>query len=205
MPNTTDTESISESLDSFDPQNSWIGAVCGYFRDFLDTDFKKTRAPKRQISSRDRTGVMTGVPLSKYPELSKDLLSLISTPFETNMLQELSVRRGKYRSRISENLLAVINKQINSVDQNKIDVIIDNVRSTARRNRKHLSDDPERYADTVLLQLKSELLISVFNSLLDSLDTFFKNQGNESLETIYNLEEELGDILVEPFKRPCSP
>ena len=34
------------------PEKNWVGSIAGYFRDFLDTDFKKTRAPKRQISSR---------------------------------------------------------------------------------------------------------------------------------------------------------
>ena len=87
------------------PEKNWVGSIADYFRDFLDTDFKKTRAPKRQISSRDNSGILTGVPLSKYPELTRDLWALLRTPFGADMALEFRVRRGKYRSRLSENLL----------------------------------------------------------------------------------------------------
>lgn len=110
------------------PENSWIGSICVYFRDFLDTDFKKTRAPKRQIASRDRNSILTGVPLSRYPELYKDVWRLMAAPFGVKMTQELTVRRGKYRSRLSANLRAVINQQINSIDNDKIGTIVDAVR-----------------------------------------------------------------------------
>ena len=120
------------------------------------------------------------------------------------MALEFRVRRGKYRSRLSENLLAVINQHVNGVDDEKIEGIIDAVKASARENRRQLADDPERFADHVISKLKSGLLLAIVNPLLTSLDTFFKNQGNESFETIYNLEEELGDLLADPLKEPIA-
>ena len=186
------------------PENNWVGSIASYFRDFLDTDFKKTSAPKRQISSRDGSGILTGVPLSKYPELTQDLWKLLGEPFDSKMTLELKIRRGKYRSRLSVYLLEVINQHINSVDGDKIAEIIDAVKAFARENCKHLANDPERFADYVISQLKSALLLAIVNPLLTSLGTFLEKQGNESLETIYNLEEELGDLLVEPLTEPIS-
>ncbi len=193
-----------EDIVASSPEKSWIGSIVSYFRDFLDTDFKKTRAPKRQISSRDNSGILTGVPLSKYPELTRDLWALLRTPFGADMALEFRVRRGKYRSRLSENLLAVINQHVNGVDDEKIEGIIDAVKASARENRKQLADDPERFADHVISKLKSGLLLAIVNPLLTSLDTFFKNQDSESFETIYNLEEELGDLLTDPLKEPIA-
>ena len=184
------------------PENNWVGSIASYFRDFLDTDFKKTSAPKRQISSRDSSGIRTGVPLSKYPELTRDLWNLLGQPFDTKMTLELKIRRERYRSRLSVYLLEVINQHINGVDGEKIAEIIDAVKAFARENCKHLADDPERFADYVISQLKSALLLTIVNPLLTSLGTFLENQGNESLETIYNLEEELGDLLVDPLTEP---
>ena len=200
--NPNETPPNVEDFVASSPEKSWVGSIAGYFRDFLDTDFKKTCAPKRQISSRDNSGILSGVSLSKYPELSRDLWQLLGTPFDAKMALEFKVRRGKYRSRLSVHLLEVINQHVNSVDSEKIVEIIDAVKASARENCRRLADDPERFADHVISQLKSELFLAIVNPLLTSLDTFFENQGNESLETIYNLEEELGDLLVDPLREP---
>jgi len=33
--------------------------ICEYFRDFLETDFKRRRLPKRMLAVRDRTGLFS--------------------------------------------------------------------------------------------------------------------------------------------------
>jgi hypothetical protein len=194
----------SENINLPDPEKSWIGSICGYFRDFLDTDFKKTRTPKRQINSRDKMGLLTGVSLTKYPELSRDIWELLSTPFGMDMLLELKVRRGKYRSRLSERLIAVINRHIDSIGEDQIHTIVDSLKGYGRNNRAKFADDPERFSDQILSRLKTELLNTIVNPLLGSLDTFFSGQGSESIETIYNLEEELGDLLTGTLEEPIG-
>lgn len=193
---------IEEAFIASSTEKSWVGSIAAYFRDFLDTDFKKIHAPKRKIASRDNSGILTGVSLLKYPELTRDIWKLLSTPFDARMTLEFKVRRGAYRSRLSVHLQAVINKHINSVDNERIVEIIEAVKASARENCKRFADDPERFSDFVISQLKKELLLIIVNPLLTSLDTFFEKHGNESFETIYNLEEELGDLLVEPLQEP---
>ena len=199
-----ETLPVDEAVVLPSTEKSWIGSICGYFRDFLDTDFKKTRAPKRQISSRDRTGLLTGVQLSKYPDLTRDLWECLSSPFGSDMLLELSIRRGKYKSRLSDRLISLINKHVDSITDEQVEAITSSLKSFARMSKEKLADDPERFSDQILGRLKSELLNSVVNPLLGSLDTFFQGQGNESLETIYNLEEELGDLLIGSLEEPIG-
>lgn len=55
-------------------QSNWIASVCSYFHDFLDTDFKRSSLPKRSVTSRDQSGILTGMSLLKYPELSRDIV-----------------------------------------------------------------------------------------------------------------------------------
>ncbi len=47
----------------------FFNSVCAYFRDFLDTDFRKQRMPKRAISLRDSNGSLTAISIAKYPGL----------------------------------------------------------------------------------------------------------------------------------------
>ena len=53
-----------------DTKTGFLKDICAYFRDFLDTDFKRQAAPKRSITLKDPTGNLTGIDASKYPELS---------------------------------------------------------------------------------------------------------------------------------------
>ena len=49
------------SSQSIAPTGGFMGQICAYFRDFLDTDFRKQRMPKRSIGMRDTKGNLTGI------------------------------------------------------------------------------------------------------------------------------------------------
>lgn len=68
------------AVPALSPQKNWVGTLCTYFRDFLDTDFRRARAPKRSIIARDPSNNLTGVALSKYPDLGRDLWALLARP-----------------------------------------------------------------------------------------------------------------------------
>lgn len=189
------------NFEEFAPtQGTWIETVCGYFRDFLDTDLKRARAPKRSLSARDSSGLLTGIALSKYPELNHNLWGLLEKPFDSELLQTLKVRRGKYMSRLSGGVLSVVKTQINSTSEESVQAIADAVLTQARDMRKALLDNPDEYADRISQNIRRELLRAIVVPLLSSLDSVFKNQGNDSLESIYDLEEELGENLTANFE-----
>jgi hypothetical protein len=72
--------------------------ICAYFRDFLDTDFKRQAGPKRSITLKDPTGNLTGIDTSKYPELSNEVWRVLRTPIGDNQAFSLTVPRGRYRA-----------------------------------------------------------------------------------------------------------
>ena len=45
----------------------FIKAVSKYFMNFLETDFKRRRVPKRSIAFADKAGNLTAFRLDKYP------------------------------------------------------------------------------------------------------------------------------------------
>jgi hypothetical protein len=50
--------------------------VCAYFRDFLDTDFRRQSAPKRSVMLKDAAGNLTGIDAAKYPDLVNPVRTL---------------------------------------------------------------------------------------------------------------------------------
>ena len=69
------------------PQNTWTATLCAYFRDFLETDFKKSAAPKRNISNMDKSGLRMGFDIYQYPTLRESV---------ANILNKISIIEGQY-------------------------------------------------------------------------------------------------------------
>ena len=56
----------------------FIKAVSKYFMNFLETDFKRRRVPKRSITFTDKAGNLTAFKLDKYPSFLRKVSSLIN-------------------------------------------------------------------------------------------------------------------------------
>src|ERR1700687_2599616 len=98
------------SSQSIAPVGGFIAQICAYFRDFLDTDFRKQRMPKRSIGMRDAKGNLTGISIAKYPELTSDLWTQLGKQLDAGRQFGISIGRGKYHSRVNKTLLDVIEK-----------------------------------------------------------------------------------------------
>ena len=86
------------SSQSIAPVGGFIGQICAYFRDFLDTDFRKQRMPKRSIGLRDTKGNLTGISVAKYPELTSDLWKHLGKQLDANRQFSISIGRGNVLS-----------------------------------------------------------------------------------------------------------
>lgn len=185
-------------------KTSWIGSICGYFRDFLDTDFKKTKAPKRAISNRNSANLLTGIPLSKYNAFRDELVKRLSTPLTGSMSAEFKIPRGRYKSKMSKKLLSVIDQHIQSIDSTEFEVIASNAQVAAREKVKKLKDEPDVYATEIIRQLQGNLLTLAVNPLLKSLDNYFEQMSQSGIESIFNIEEELGETLTAFLDEPIA-
>ena len=74
---------------------------------FLETDFKRRRVPKRSITFTDKAGNLTAFRLDKYPSFLRKVSSLIN---EDRTDYSILVSRGTYTSNLSNNLSEVVTK-----------------------------------------------------------------------------------------------
>ena len=81
---------------------------------FLETDFKRRRVPKRSFGLKDKAGNLTGIRSQKYPTFQKRLISLIRSE---KINQSIDIKRGTHVSNVSTNSAEVVIKQaLNKVD-----------------------------------------------------------------------------------------
>jgi hypothetical protein len=181
---------------SASPPSGFVAQICAYFRDFLDTDFRRQTAPKRNISLKDAKGNLTGIPTNKYPTLTADIWKALGKQLEANRQFNFTVGRGRYRSRVNPALLDVIQKHIASLETEELAKLGDRAKVAARDLRETLENDPERYRDAILTTLRNDLVRVAITPLVLRLESSIRNEGSDEFETAYNIEEELGAQLI---------
>ncbi len=184
--------------------NTWIGSVCSYFRDFLETDFKRSRTPKRAIISRNGKGQLTGISLLRYPRLYQKIWKELEEPLGPALSFEITVRRGNYKTRMSPNLFDVMKRHIDTISEEELNKVEGEAKQFARDCRGNSLNDPEGYSDKVLNYIKTNLIGTMASPLVNKINNIFENQGNDGYEKIYNLEEELGERLIQQISEPMS-
>jgi len=98
--------------------NAFVAEVARYYRDFLETDFRKSRAPSRQVRIRDESGSPLGFNVRRYPSLFDAIVATMESPFGTEIT--ITVRRGQHTQRVSSNVQRLLRAQINALDDGEL-------------------------------------------------------------------------------------
>ena len=185
------------------PETGFLKDICAYFRDFLDTDFKRQSAPKRSVTLKDATGNLTGIDASKYPDLVNEVWRLLRKPIGDNQAFSLAVPRGRYRGRLKTALKDLIDKHAQALSEDDLNLIADRGSATARE-LKGSRNDPDRYTDTVTASIKADMVRTIVAPLVAKLEGALARARGDAFEAMYNIEEELGERLVETAREPIA-
>jgi hypothetical protein len=184
-------------------RTGFLKDICAYFRDFLDTDFKRQSAPKRSITLKD-AGNLTGIDAAKYPDLSNEIWRLLGKPIEDNPAFALAVPRGRYRGRLRTALKELIEKHAQALTEDDLKAIADRGSVMAREVKARLENDPDRYAETITNTVKDDLVRTIVAPLVTRLEAALARARGDAFEAMYNIEEELGERLIQAGREPIE-
>jgi hypothetical protein len=185
-------------------KTGFLKDICAYFRDFLDTDFKRQSAPKRSITLKDPAGNLTGIDAAKYPDLANEVWRLLRKPIEDNPAFALAVPRGRYRGSLRTALKELIQKHAEAITEDDLNAIADRGSVRARELKVQLENDPDRYAETVTNAIKDDLVRTIVVPLVRRLEAALARSRGDAYEAMYNIEEELGERLIEAGREPIE-
>lgn len=170
--------------------------VLRYFQDFIQTDFKRQQAPRRRVVLKNDAGFRMGVPLRKYPTLYDALLKQIQLPISKGF--EFSIPKGRYTSPLSPTLRDLIRQQIEAIPNEVFQAIKDSTLTFAERKRVEGSNNAEKYADDVSIQFVEEAGQRIVLLLLSLLEEPFKQNSYSAVESVYDIEADLTDVITVP-------
>jgi hypothetical protein len=76
---------------------NFVKEVARYFMDFLETDFRRRRSPRRSIKLHNKDNLLTGINLKKYPAFNKRIWKQINDSFAG---EHLRIKRDVYKATI---------------------------------------------------------------------------------------------------------
>jgi AAA domain len=184
----TDQSELSSALTGF------AARVSRYFLDFLETDFKRQRAPHRRIQLKNDSGFRTGLPLRKYPTLYEAVWKLLYTP--VGELPPLRLSRGRHTSPISPTLRDLIRQHVESLEASDFEVVREETLNFARHQRGAAVENPEDYVEDVQSFFAESVGKRIVSPILALLDGPFRQQSYSAIESVYEVETDLVDALA---------
>jgi superfamily I DNA and/or RNA helicase/very-short-patch-repair endonuclease len=189
----------------------FVKEVAKYFMEFLDTDFKKSRIPKRNTINNTQNGLKVGINLKKYPKLKNTLLGMLNSGFNKD---ELKIKKGDYTCKIPQTFLTLITKKINDITEEEIETVINEIQKLIEENALKYSKEYNYYLEETKEQTKSILskflILPFLNDLdkpLEDLDIADENSRYQLeidiVDSVFSIfEEKFVDILEDAFKNP---
>jgi len=163
--------------------------ISQYFRDFLESDFKRAQAPRRRIVLTSDSGFRAGMRTAPYPALDKELWKLLSRPSG----EELSFTIGprSYTRPISATLRRIVEEQVNAITETAIATVRVAVLDKARASMAGALEDPEAWVESVQGSLVDAMCVQVVRPLIAHLAGPLQGQAYWVMDSLHAAESDL--------------
>ncbi len=156
-----------------------------YFMQFLETDFKKRRYPKRNLSSRINKGLSVGLYLDKYPALYKDLYKNIVGGFAD---ENIDVSQKEFITKIPDSLRELIAHRIEKFTDKDTTDAIDDLVELIERARLDNQKQYDNFLEESTEQIKHVLSTDIIVPLVNELQSPLQAAGLSTESGLYQLE-----------------
>lgn len=187
-------------------ENTFVKEVAKYFMNFLETDFKKRRIPKRNTIQKTTDGMKVAVDLEKYPEFKKALIKQFLSSFDK---QSLIIKKREYTTKIPATLLNLILKRIDDLKKTDLKTAQNEITKLIYGYKAEYADSYDQYLEEALNSIKSSYSKIVIYPFLKDLEKPLDNLGladenskfQLELETLDAVFSEIEDQIVELLQK----
>jgi hypothetical protein len=173
--------------------------ISQYFRDFLESDFKRQQAPRRRIQITSDTGFRTALRTSPYPNLDRDLWALLSRPIGDELSLAMMPRR--YTRPISQTLRKVIEEHVSAITESSVESVYRAMQTWAQSAHPTAGKNPEQWIDEGQHHLASSISEHIIRPLIAHLDGPLRSQAYWVIDSLHAAEKDLVDRIATDLSR----
>ncbi len=177
------------------PQNEFIKEVCSYFMEFLQSNFKRGRFPKRHIKLKTPKGFKVGLDASKYPDFNNVLKRTLLKQFKDNA-DKIKVEKGKFTKKPDKKTLDLVTKSVNSIKNGDIEKLKKFSLKNLKDNSKTFKKDSKTAHDKSFKEIEDEFKKVVINPIKDLCEPLILSQSVYDIDSLYTLEVGLSEALI---------
>lgn len=171
--------------------------VSSYFRDFLESDFKRQSAPRRRILLQSDSGFRCGMRTRPYATLDTALWRLAGQPSGT--FQPLSVGPRDHTRSISPTLRKVIDSQIGQIQEDALFRVREAMSSEILRTLDKGAKDPETWIDETQAFAAAQVGERIVRPLVQKLDEPLRRSSYDFIDSLYSAETDMVRAVAEPL------
>ncbi|MCK5510707.1 hypothetical protein KAI65_04170 [Candidatus Parcubacteria bacterium] len=179
----------------------FVKEVAKYFMNFLETDFKKRRIPKRNTIQRTQKGLRVGIDLDKYPKFKKSLLNNFNSGFDKSQLQ---IKKGDFTNSIPDSLYKLLRERIKKIPVKNLSAVIKKVDEMAKENVVLYPKEYDKFLEETKEKTKYIFSKNFIIPFLNDLDKPLENLQLADENSKYQLEIEIIDFLFSLFEEKYS-
>jgi len=176
---------------------SFVKEVARYFMNFLETDFKKRRIPKRNAIQKTQKGLKVGIDLEKYPKLKKHFFILLNSGFKKESLQ---IKKGEYINNVPKNLFNLIEAKIKKLSKKDLDKVFNKIENMVEEKKILHTKEYDKFLEETKEETKNIFSRNLIISLLDDLDKPLENLDIADENSKFQLETEITDSVFAIFE-----
>lgn len=175
----------------------FIKEVAKYFMNFLETDFHKTRLPKRNSISKVVKWYKVWLDLEKYKKLKKDFYNIFYNGLNKD---SIIIKKWNYTSTISDHIFKLISSKIKNLDDDLLKVTFKEIELNLNEIKKvHIKNYQlylEKSQDTIQTIFTKHFIVPFLDTIEEPLQTLELVDQN----WLYQIEWELSDCLYSLFE-----
>lgn len=163
--------------------------ISQYFRDFLESDFKRAQTPRRRIVLTADNGFRAAMRSAPYPSLDEELWELLST--SSGKALRLPMLPRRHTRVVGDTLRRIIQDQVNAIPETTIVAVQLAVQQQALASIDTAGTDPEAWIEQIRAVLAEQVASEIIRPLLAQLAGPLKQQAYWALDSLHAAESDL--------------
>lgn len=171
--------------------------ISGYFRDFLESDFKRKSAPRRRILLQSDAGFRCGMRTRPYETLERAVWDLLSRP--TAASESITISPRLHTRSISPTLRKVIDSQISEIKEDALFRVRDSFAREVLTTVGQGASDPEAWIDAMQVFAAAQVSERIVRPLVQKLDEPLKRSSYDFMDSLYAAESDMVRAVADPL------
>lgn len=188
-------DEVKETL--VEKPSSFTKEVAKYFMNFLETDFKKRRIPKRNSIQKSLNGLMVGLDIDKYPKFKRVIFDNLNKGFKK---ERIEIKKGEYTKNIPKTLFSLIESKIEKIQPKLLNEVFKEVEEIAEDYTLMYAKEYDKFLENITEKTKSVFSQKFVSPFLEDLDKPLENLDLADENSKYQLELDIRESLFATFE-----